>query len=200
MASVDARTGSAPLTQVTRAGRARLALDLAQPSATGTEPFAPKRDGIRPVFCRLDSHAAAYDSPEDYREESIMKKAFILLALAAGAAQAGSYAVVQDSECPLVSAEQLSAAIRKAGSATNLDLPRDMQLRTELRCEPTRKHAGRMNYVYTFTAAIEKQVAEGDGQRWAQVAHVTGYGNTTVRSKLLREVRFTVRDVVRQEP
>jgi hypothetical protein len=188
------------LTQVTRAQRVRLALDLAQPSAACTEPLAPKRDGIRPVFCRLDSHLAAYDHPEDHREESIMKKTFILLALAAGAAQAGSYAVVQDSDCPLVSAKQLSGAIQKAGSATNLDLPRGMQLRTELRCEPTRKHAGRMNYVYTFTAAIEKQVADGDGQRWAEVAHVTGYGNTTVRDKLLREVRFTVRDVVRQEP
>ena len=49
-------------------------------------------------------------------------------------------------------------------------------------------------------AAIEKQLNDGEQQRWAPVAQLTGFGTTTGSTSLLREVRFTVRDLIRQEP
>lgn len=128
-----------------------------------------------------------------------MKKALMLLpfaALAMGAAQAGTYSVLQDSDCPLVTKGQLSQAVQKAGASTGLDLPRDMVLRTELHCASDRN--GR--FVYTIRAAIEKQLNDGEQQRWAPVAYLTGYGSTRAGSALLRQVQFTVQDVIRQEP
>jgi hypothetical protein len=130
-----------------------------------------------------------------------MKKALMLLplvVLAAGAAQAGTYSILQESDCPLISAGELARQIRKVGSANGLDLPRDMAVRAELRCASQGKASGR--FVYTFRAAIEKQVADGEMQRWTPVAHLTGYGTTAGSTALLREVGFTVRDLIRQEP
>lgn len=127
-----------------------------------------------------------------------MKKALMLLTLvaaAAGAAQAGTYAVRQESSCPIVSAGELAQAIQRAGKVNNLDLPKDMQLRGELHCA-----AEGRRYVYTFRASIEKQVSDGEQLRWAPVAHVTGFGSTAGRTALLRQVGFTVSDVIRQEP
>lgn len=127
-----------------------------------------------------------------------MKKALMLLplaALAAGAVHAGGYAVRQESECPLVSAGELSQAIHKAGKATGLDLPKDMVLRAELRCAAEGKR-----YIYTFRAAIEKQLSDGEHLRWTPVAHLTGFGSAAGSQALLRQVSFTVRDLVRQEP
>jgi hypothetical protein len=43
-------------------------------------------------------------------------------------------------------------------------------------------------------------VSDGEQQRWTSVAQNTGYGTTVNSASLLREVRFTVRDVIRQEP
>lgn len=132
-----------------------------------------------------------------------MKKAWMLLPaalLAAGAAHAGTYAVVQESDCPLLSAADLSQAIRKAGLATGLDLPRDMTLRAELRCAPVGKATRGGAYVYTFRAAIEKLLMDGDMQRWAPVAQLTGYGTARGAPVLLREVQFTLADLIRQEP
>jgi hypothetical protein len=119
-------------------------------------------------------------------------------ALAAGAAQAGTYSVLQDAECPLVTAGELSKAIQRAGVATNLDLPKDMALRAELRCMVDKSARGR--YVYTFRATLEKQVLDGEQARWTPVAQHTGYGTAAGSTALLRNVQFTVRDLVRQEP
>ena len=133
-----------------------------------------------------------------------MKKAKTMLlaalALAAGAAQAGTYSVLQESDCPLVSKTELSEAVRKAGTVTGLDLPRDMALRAELRCAVDGKAAAGSRYVYTFRAAIEKQVSDGEQMRWTPVAQNTGFGTASGSTPLLRQVHFTVRDLVRQEP
>lgn len=132
-----------------------------------------------------------------------MNKAMMLLpvlAFAACAAQAGTYSVLQESDCPLVSAGELSKAVQKAGEATGLDLPKDMALRTEIRCAVDGKAGANARYVYTFRAAIEKQVSDGERMRWAPVAQQTGFGTTTGSTPLLRQVHFTVRDLVRQEP
>ncbi len=132
-----------------------------------------------------------------------MKQARMLLPVllfAACAAQAGTYSVLQESDCPLVSAGELSRAVQKAGVATGLDLPKDMALRTEIRCAVDGKAGANARYVYTFRAAIEKQVSDGEAMRWAPVAQQTGYGTTTGSTPLLRQVHFTVRDLVRQEP
>jgi cell wall assembly regulator SMI1 len=127
-----------------------------------------------------------------------MKKAFLILALAAaGAAQAGTYSVLQESDCKLVTPGELSQIITKVGADTGLNLPKDMALRAEVHCAPD---ARSKRFVYTIRAAIEKLVNDGEQQRWAQVAQLTGYGTTTGSAALLREVRFTVRDVIRQEP
>ena len=131
-----------------------------------------------------------------------MKKALMLLPLAAfvvGAAQAGTYSVVQASECPLVTAGELSKAIHDAGLATGLNLSKDMTLRAELRCALDGK-AGAARYVYTFRAAIEKQLADGEALRWAPVAQLTGFGTAAAGAPVLRQVRFTVSDLIRQEP
>lgn len=130
-----------------------------------------------------------------------MKKALILplLVLAAAAANAGTYSVLQASECPLVSATELSKAVRHAGTVTGLDLPKDMALRAELHCALAGKGAG-AGYVYSFRAAIEKQVSDGEQMRWTPVAHHTGFGTVNGSSTMLRQVHFTVRDLVRQEP
>lgn len=130
-----------------------------------------------------------------------MKKALMLLLplalLAGGAAQAGTYSVLQESDCPLLTAGELSKAVNKVGAANGLDLPRDMVLRTELHCAAQGRTAG---YVYTFRATIEKQLADGEMQRWTPVAQLTGYGTAAGSTTLLRDVSFTVRDVIRQEP
>lgn len=128
-----------------------------------------------------------------------MKKATMLglLALAAGAAQAGTYSVVQENDCKLVTAGQLQEVIHKVGKDTGLDLPKGMTIRAELHCSPD---ARSKRFVYTIRAAIEKLVNDGEQQRWAHVAQLTGYGTTATAAALLREVRFTVRDVIRQQP
>lgn len=128
-----------------------------------------------------------------------MRKAMMpgLLALAAGAAQAGTYSATQENDCKLVTPGQLSEVIQKVGKDTGLNLPKDMAIRTEVRCTPD---ANSKRFVYTIRAAIEKLVNDGEQQRWAQVAQLTGYGTTANGASLLREVRFTVRDVIRQEP
>lgn len=129
-----------------------------------------------------------------------MKKAWMFVpaaAFAATLAHAGTYAVLQESDCPAISAGDLQREVSKAGTLTGLDLPKGMALRTEVRCAREGRHA---RYVYTVRAAIEKQVADGDVLRWAPVAQLTGYGTATGSSALLRQVGFTVRDVIRQEP
>ena len=129
-----------------------------------------------------------------------MKKVGMLLALAGlcAGAQAGTYAVLQETDCPLITKGELASAIQRAGKTTNLDLPKDMTLRAELRCALDKAAGGR--YVYTFRATIEKQLADGEQQRWATVAQHTGYGTAKASAALLREVQFTVRDLIRQEP
>ncbi|HET8747086.1 MAG TPA: hypothetical protein VFM98_15910 [Ramlibacter sp.] len=127
------------------------------------------------------------------------KASMLLLALvgaAAGAAQAGTYETQQLSDCPGISAGALRDEVRKVGSAAGLDLPKDMALRTELHCSADAK--GR--FVYTVRAAIEKQLADGEILRWAPVAQLTGFGTAAGSSAVLRQVGFTVRDVIRQEP
>jgi hypothetical protein len=130
-----------------------------------------------------------------------MKKALMIVPLAlllAGVAQAGTYAIQQESNCPLVTSGELAKAVRKVGTANGLDLPRDMTVRAELQCVADAKARGR--FIYTFRAAIEKQVADGEMQRWTPVAQLTGYGTTSGSTTLLRDVSFTVRDLIRQEP
>ncbi|MDB5859854.1 MAG: hypothetical protein JWQ76_3543 [Ramlibacter sp.] len=119
--------------------------------------------------------------------------------LAAGAAQAGTYSVQQESDCPLVSAGELQQALHKVGKANGLDLPRDMALRAELRCAAQGKAAG-AQYVYTIRATFEKQLADGEFQRWAPVAQLTSYGTAAGSTTLLRDVSFALRDLIRQEP
>lgn len=129
-----------------------------------------------------------------------MNKTWMLLplaALAATVAHAGTYSIVQESDCPVISATELQQAIRKAGTATGLDLPKDMALHAELRCARDGKSA---RYVYTIRAAIEKQVADGELLRWTPVAQLTGFGTAAGSSAMLKQVAFTVRDVIRQEP
>jgi hypothetical protein len=120
------------------------------------------------------------------------------LLAAAGAAQAGTYSVQQKSECPLVTAGELQQALQKVGKANGLDLPRDMALRGELQCTVQGKTS--RAFVYTFRATYEKLVADGEIQRWTPVAQLTGYGTTVNSAALLRDVSFTVRDLIRQEP
>lgn len=128
-----------------------------------------------------------------------MKKAMILLSLGvaavAGAAHAGTYSVRQESECSLVTAGELAQALQQAGKSTGLDLPKDMQLRAELHCSREGKRV-----LYSIRASIDKQVADGEQVRWAPVAHLTGYGSAAGKAALLRQVGFTLRDVIRQEP
>jgi cell wall assembly regulator SMI1 len=128
-----------------------------------------------------------------------MNKAMLLpLALiAAGAAHAGTYSVLQDVDCRLITAGELSQAIQKAGTDTGLNLPKDMALRAEVHCA---RDTASQRFVYTIRATIEKLVSDGEQQRWTSVVQNTGYGTTVNSASLLREVRFTVRDVIRQEP
>ena len=127
------------------------------------------------------------------------KKTIMLAAamLAAGAAQAGTFHTLQETDCKLITRGELSKVVNKVGVDTGLKLPKDMAVRTEVQCAPD-LHSKR--FVYTIRAAIEKLVNDGEQQRWAVVAQNTGYGTTTGGAALLREVRFTVRDVIRQEP
>ena len=130
-----------------------------------------------------------------------MTKALKLLAataaLVAGAAQAGTYSILQESDCKLLTPGEVTQAIQKAGADTGLDLPRNMAVRTEVHCTPD---GNSKRFVYTIRAAVEKLVVDGEQERWASVAQLTGYGTTSGSAALLREVRFTVRDVIRQEP
>lgn len=127
-----------------------------------------------------------------------MRKSMLTLALlAAGAAQAGTYAVVQESDCAIVTPGELSQMVQKVGKDTGLDLPKGMSIRAELHCAPDGKSK---RYVYSIRASVDKLVNDGESQRWAPVAHLTGFGTAADRAALLREVRFTVRDVIRQEP
>lgn len=128
------------------------------------------------------------------------KKTALLLAagLAMGAAQAGTpYTVMKDIDCKLVNAADLDKVVSKVGKDTGLRLSKDMAVRTEVHCM---QEANSKRFVYTIRAAIEKLVGDGEQQRWAVVAQNTGYGTTTGSAALLREVRFAVRDVIRQEP
>ena len=118
-------------------------------------------------------------------------------ALGMGSSQPHHYAVLQESDCALVTPGELSQVIHKAGAATGLDLPEGMALHTELHCAPD---AGSKRIVYSVRATIDKQVTDGRDQRWTSVAQLTGYGTTANSASLLREVQFTVRDVIRQEP
>ena len=127
------------------------------------------------------------------------RKTALLLAagLAMGAAQAGTYTVMKDIDCKLVNAADLDKVVSKVGKDAGLRLSRDMAVRTEVHCM---QDANSKRFLYTIRAAIEKLVGDGEQQRWAVVAQHTGYGTTTGSASLLREVRFTVRDVIRQEP
>ena len=127
------------------------------------------------------------------------KRTALLLAagLAMGAAHAGTYTVTKDIDCKLVNAADLDKVVGKVGKDTGLKLSKDMAVRTEVHCM---QEANSKRFVYTIRAAIEKLVGDGEQQRWAVVAQNTGYGTTTGSAALLREVRFTVRDVIRQEP
>ncbi len=120
-----------------------------------------------------------------------------LVLLAAGAVQAGTYSVLQDSQCNLITPADLTRAIHKAGADTGLDLPKGMAIHAEVQCAPD---AASKRFVYTIRAAIEKQVNDGEAQRWTTLAQHTGYGTTAGSAGLLRQVHFTVRDVIRQEP
>lgn len=127
------------------------------------------------------------------------KRTMILLAaaLAVGAAQAAGNTLLQDSDCKLVQAQELSQVIEKAGKDTGLQLPADMALRVEVHCMPD----GASNrFVYAIRAALEKSLNDGEQLRWAVLAQSTGYGATTGSAALMRQVHFTVRDVIRQEP
>ena len=127
------------------------------------------------------------------------KRTALLLAagLAMGAAHAGTYTVMKDIDCKLVNAADLDKVVSKVGKDTGLKLSKDMAVRTEVHCQ---QEANSKRFVYTIRAAIEKLVGDGEQQRWAVVAQHTGYGTTTGSAALQREVRFTVRDVIRQEP
>jgi heme A synthase len=127
-----------------------------------------------------------------------MRKSMLLLAvLATGAAQAGTYAVVQESDCAIVTPGEISQAIHKAGKDTGLNLPKGMSIRAEVHCAPDGKSK---RFVYLIRASLEKMVNDGEHQRWTTMAHLTGYGTTATSAALLRQVGFTVRDVIRQEP
>ena len=129
-----------------------------------------------------------------------MGKRIMMLAaalLAAGAAQAGTFNALQETDCKLITRGELQKVIHKVGVDTGLKLPKDMAVRTEVQCA---QDVNSKRFVYTIRAAIEKLVNDGEQQRWAVVAQNTGYGTTTGGAALLREVRFTVRDVIRQEP
>ena len=129
-----------------------------------------------------------------------MRKTLLLLPLAlfaAGAAQAGTYSVLQDSQCNLVTAEELARVIHKAGADSGLDLPKGMAIHAQVQCA---RDATSKRFVYTIRAAIEKQVNDGEAQRWTPLAENTGYGTVVGSAALLRQVQFTVRDVIRQEP
>ena len=118
-------------------------------------------------------------------------------ALAAGGAQAAATTVLNDLDCRLVKASEIADVVGKVGKDTGLRLAKDWAVRTEVRCTPD---AGGKRYVYTIRATIEKLVTDGEQQRWAMVAHNTSYGTTTGSAALLKEVRFALRDVIRQEP
>lgn len=121
----------------------------------------------------------------------------VAAAIAVQAAQAGTFTVLQDNDCKLLNAADIAQAIQKAGKDTGLQLSKDMALRAEVQCMP---ETGSKRFVYSIRAAIEKSVSDGEVQRWAVIAHTTGYGTVANSAALLREVRFTVRDVIRQEP
>jgi hypothetical protein len=121
----------------------------------------------------------------------------LAVSLFAAGAHAAAPVVLQDVDCSLVKAGDIAQVVRKVGIDTGLKLPNDMAVRTEVHC--TRDGSGK-RFNYTVRAAIEKMVNDGEVQRWAVVASNTGYGTTTGSAALLREVRFTLRDVVRQEP
>ena len=127
------------------------------------------------------------------------KRTALLLAagLAMGAAHAGTYTVMKDIDCKLVSAADLDKVVGKVGKDTGLKLSKDMAVRTEVHCM---QEANSKRFVYTIRAAIEKLLNDGEQQRWASVVQHTGYGTTASAAALLREVRFTVQDVIRQEP
>jgi hypothetical protein len=139
-----------------------------------------------------------YDPSIQKEKESRMgnKIAMLLAAVfAAGAAQAGTFTVLQDRDCKLVNAAEIEQVARKVGVDTGLRLSKDMAVRTEVLCTEEGKR-----YVYSIRASVEKLVSDGEQQRWTPVAHNTGYGVVSGKAALLREVRFTLRDAIRQEP
>ena len=121
----------------------------------------------------------------------------VAAAVAVHAAQAGTYTVLQDNDCRLLQAGDIAQAVQQAGKDTGLQLTKDMAVRAEVQCA---RDAASKRFVYSIRAAIEKQVNDGEVQRWAVIAHTTSYGTGTGGAPLLREVRFTVQDVIRQEP
>lgn len=121
----------------------------------------------------------------------------VAAAIAVQAAHAGTYTVLQDNDCKLLQAADIAQAVQKAGKDTGLQLSKDMAVRAEVQCMPD---GASKRFVYSIRAAIEKSVNDGEVQRWAVIAHTTGYGTVANSAALLREVRFTVRDVIRQEP
>ena len=119
-------------------------------------------------------------------------------ALAAAAAHAApATTVLQDLDCRLVKADDIAGIVAKVGKDTGLRLPKDMAVRAEVHCTPD---GNGKRHVYTIRTTIEKLVTDGEQQRWAMVAHNTSYGTTSGSAALLKEVRFAVRDVIRQEP
>ena len=100
------------------------------------------------------------------------KRTALLLAagLAMGAAHAGTYTVMKDIDCKLVSAADLDKVVGKVGKDTGLRLSKDMAVRTEVHCM---QDANSKRFLYTIRAAIEKLVGDGEQQRWAVVAQHT---------------------------
>jgi hypothetical protein len=122
------------------------------------------------------------------------------LALAAATVHAEPSSALHDTDCPLISASELSKSIQKVGAAAGLALANDMALHAELRCSAIGKPLPGARYVYTFRAAIEKQLQDGEQQRWAPLAQLTGFGTARSSTFLRRQVEFTLRDLIRQEP
>ena len=91
-----------------------------------------------------------------------MKKVLMLLPLVAiataatafgvsSSARAQNYAVVQESDCAMVTPGELSEVVNKAGMDTGLRLPEGMALRTELHCAPDN---GSKRLVYSVRATM----------------------------------------------
>jgi hypothetical protein len=127
------------------------------------------------------------------------KKTMIVLAavLATGAAQAAGKDLVQENDCKLVQSQEISQVVDQVRKQTGLQLAGDQALRVEVHCMPD---GASKRFVYAIRAAVEKSVSDGEQMRWTVLAQTTGYGTTGGSTALLRQVGFTVTDVIRQEP